>query len=176
MIITVDIESNLTFFSNPIRQVDIATDCWIDGAYPFFVRAGLSPGDAVLGGGLTTIINDTTQHFGRDAAHVGVVSDSQISDVYWDREKGVLLELSGGDPHDASAYSSLKMVATNMWTSAPSFLGNGDLLWAALVIALIAVFVITAIVLMRRGKKVPLTATGPFSQNPPPAPPPPPPP
>jgi hypothetical protein len=173
-LITITIDSDSTDLNNSYRQVDIATDCWIDGAFPLFVSANLSSGDDVPGGGLTLTINDTTQHFGRDAAHIGITSSDEVSDIYWDRQKGVLLEFSGRDPNDASSQTTIKMVATNMWTSSPALFGLDAWVWAAIIIVVVAVLAISTIALTRHRKKLPTTTAGPLPQYPPPPPPPPP--
>ncbi len=173
-LVTITLDSNSTNIGNSYYQVDVATDCWIGGAFPLIVPANLSSGDDVPGGNPIATINDTTQHFGRDAAHIGITSSSEVSDVYWDRQKGVLLELSGRDPNDASSQTTIKMVDTNMWTSSPALLGSDPLLWAAIGIVVVAVLVVSAIALTRRRKRLSITTAGLPPQYPPPPPPPPP--
>lgn len=174
-LVTIILDSNSTSIGNSYQEVEIATDCWIGGAFPLIVPANLSSGDDVPGGNPTATINDTTEHFGRDAAHVGITSSSEVSDIYWDRQKGVLLELSGRDPNDASSQTTIKMVDTNMWTSSPALFGADPLLWATIGIVVVAVLAVSAIAVTRHRKKLSTTTTGPPPQYPQPPPPPPPP-
>lgn len=171
-VVSIDIESNSTSVGNQSSiQVDIAYDCWIDGAWPLIVPANLSAGDNIPGGPIATI-NDTTQHFGRDAAHIATNSVELTSDWYWDRQKGVLLEASGNTSSGPIAYA---LDSTNMWGGASSLPGLDPWVWAVIVIVIVVAAAVGTTALVRHKRKPSTTAPTPPTQYPPPPPPPPPP-
>lgn len=165
-LVWITIESNSTSVGNQSSiQVDIAYDCWIAEAWPFIVPANLSAGDSIPGGPIATI-NDTTQHFGRDAAHIRTDSIDLTSDWYWDRQTGVLLEASGSSSSGPIAY---KMDSNNMWSGSP--FGLPDLVWPIITVVIVVAAVLVGVFLMRRGKKLSSTPPPPQYQPPPPPPP-----
>ena len=168
-LISITMETNSTTLGTRNYQIDIAFDCWIGGAWPYIVPASLSAGDNIPGNVIITI-SDTTQHLGRDTAHFAFNSQDETSDWYWDRQKGVLMEMSGIYQNQPMAY---RMDSTNMWSSTSNFLGLGWQVWAIIgIIAAVAVAV-SVFAFVRHKGKPPTTLPTPQFQPPPPPPPPP---
>ena len=170
--IWVSLETNSSSVGNQSSVgVDISYDCWIDGSWPFIAPANLTTGN-VIPGGPSAIVNDTTQHFGRDAAHLRIESTEETSDWYWDRQTGVLLELSGTTADGPIAYT---MDSNNIWSGNTS--GLPDIgVWGWLIAAIFIVIagVLLGAVIMTRRKKPAAVPPPPQYQPPPPPPPPPP--
>jgi hypothetical protein len=156
-------------------QVDISSDCFIEGALPIFVPTNLVAGDIVPGtemGGIT--INETIQHLGRDAAHFTVTSEGESGDVYWDRQTGALLEMSGSLFSENGGFT-IELASTNMWSTGSAGTPNVDWSLLAVIAGAIIVVAILAIGLSRQRRKPAKMAPSPQSKYPPPPPPPPPP-
>jgi hypothetical protein len=166
-IVSITMETNLTTLGTRDYAIDIAYDCWIGGAWPYIVPANLSLGDGIPGVPIATI-NDTTQHFGRDAAHISVVSSEETTDWYWDREKGVLLEMSGVTQRGPMSYT---MDSTNMWGNTLSLPGLDWQVFAVIVIVAGVAVAVVAAGLILHSRKRSTTVSQPRFQPPPPPPP-----
>jgi hypothetical protein len=160
---------NSTPFGSDSRQVDISSDCWIDGYFPAIVPTGLSAGNPIPGAGSDQVfwINDTTQHLGRDAAHATVTSADGTADFYWDRQTGMLLEEIGTP---SSVFVSYKVDSTNMWNTSLDWL-----VWVAIILVVVVAVGVFAVALVRHRRRPPTHASSSQVQHPPPPPPPPPP-
>lgn len=136
---------------------DLASDCLIR-AYPFIVPANLTTGDRVYIGYVSYYtITDTIQHSsGRDAAFFNYSISGSSTLVYWDREKGVLLEsmITGG-----VASTTIKLAETSLWGTY-TILGLDWRIFTAIIVVIVAALA-GGFLLMRRRK--------PLTPSPPPA-------
>jgi len=176
------VEVSITGYELPASQFSIntatgaGTGHYYEAPGTLIIPANLTAGQAIPGMVGTTITGVTDRAYAGASRKVvyataNVPQYGIASSYYWDRETGVLLEVSGSMTSQGQTLSySFVASGTNMWAGAGFF---GLDWWIWVVIAVAAVGIIAGVFLFMRKKKPPVAQPSAPLPTPPPPPPPP---
>jgi len=173
-VVSLTAESDQSGWTPKNFTVDIASDCQLNLVNPitspisgiggvqsplmaflatnlFIIPANLTASSEIHTGYFSYVnVTDTTQYSGHDTAHYSGYSYSGIlvpADVYWDRQKGILLEYNAilGPNPNAQYKSSITVESTNMWSMPIDWLP-----WAVIAAVVVVVIGVSIFILRKR--------------------------